>query len=126
MTLNDLKTGMIVKTREDNSYIVMRDFVDAGDILAGLSDSTEITNSYIKLSDYKQDMKHDGLSGLDIMSVYISYLHCIDIPKKLLWKREEYMEVTMSEIEEKFGCKVKIIEDKAIEQCNRRVNDETD
>lgn len=109
MTLNDLKTGMIVETRDGNSYIVMRDFVDSGDVLAGFSDSTDITNSYMELSDYKQDMKHDELSGLDIMSVYISYLHCIDIPKKLLWEREEYKEVTMQEIEEKFGCKVKIV-----------------
>ena len=111
MTLDDLKTGMMVTTRNGNSYIVMRDFVDSGDVLAGLSDSTEITNSYMELSDYKQDMKHDELSGLDIMSVYTSYLHCIDIPKKLLWKREEYKEVTMKEIEEMFGCKVKIVEE---------------
>ena len=54
-------------------------------------------------------MKHNQLLGLDIMSVYTSYLHCIDIPKKLLWQREEYKEVTMKEIEEIFGCKVKIV-----------------
>ena len=28
MTLNDLKTGMIVETRDGDSYIVMRDFID--------------------------------------------------------------------------------------------------
>ena len=33
MKLDDLKTGMIVTTREGNSYIVMMDFVDAGDIV---------------------------------------------------------------------------------------------
>lgn len=109
MKLDDLKTGMIVKTREGKCYIVMRDFVDVGDVLAGLSDSDDITNSYTELSDYKQDMKHNQLLGLDIMSVYTSYLHCIDIPKKLLWQREEYKEVTMKEIEEIFGCKVKIV-----------------
>ena len=31
--------------------------------------------------------------------------------RKLLWKREEIKEVTMAEVEEKFGCKVKIISD---------------
>ena len=109
MTLDDLKTGMIVTTRAGDSYIVMRDFIDSGDILVGLSDSDNITNSYTELSYYKQDMKHNLLPGLDIMSVYTSYLHCIDIPKKLLWEREEYTEVTMQEIEEMFGCKVKIV-----------------
>ena len=114
MKLDDLKTGMIVTTRNGDSHIVMRDFVDSGDILAGLSDSNDITNSYIELSYYKQDMKNNVLSGLDIMSVYTSYLHCIDIPKKLLWQREEYKEVTMKEIEEMFGCKVKIVEEDRI------------
>ena len=111
MTLNDLKTGMIVTTRNGNSYIVMRDFVDAGDVFAGLSDSAEITSSYTELSYYRQDMKHNQLPGLDIMSVYTSYLYGIDTPKKLLWKREEYREVTMKEIEEMFGCKIKIVEE---------------
>ena len=111
MTLNDLKTGMIVKTREGNSYIVMRDFIDEGDVLAGLSDSDNITNTWTNLSNYNQDMKHNQLPGMDIMSVYTSYLYCIDIQKKLLWKREEYKIVTMREIEEMFGCKVKIVKE---------------
>lgn len=111
MTLNDLKTGMIVKIRNGNSYIVMRDFIDEGDVLAGLSDSDNITNTWTSLSDYNKDMKHNQLPGIDIMSVYTSYLYGIDTPKKLLWKREEYKEVTMREIEEMFECKVKIVEE---------------
>lgn len=118
MKLDDLKTGMIVKTRNDNSHIVMRDFVDAGDILAGISDNDNITNSYIKLSEYKQDMKNNLLTDCDIMSVYTSYLHCMDIQKKLLWKREEYREVTMKELEEIFECKVKIVDE---DRLSRRV-----
>ena len=111
MRLNDLKNGMIVKTRKGNSYIVMRDFIDYGDVLAGLSDSDNITNTWTSLSEYNKDMKHNKLPGLDIMSVYTSYLYGIDTPKKLLWQREEYKEVTMKEIEEMFGCKVKIVEE---------------
>lgn len=118
MTLNDLKTGMIVKTRNDNSYIVMKDFVDVGDILAGISDNENITSSYTELSNYEQDLKHNQLPGLDIMSVYTSYLYGIDIPKKLLWKREEYREVTMKELEEIFECKVKIVDE---DKLSRRV-----
>lgn len=118
MKLDDLKTGMIVTTRDGDSHIVMRDFVDAGDILAGISDNDNITNSYIKLSEYKQDMKNNLLTDCDIMSVYTSYLHCMDIQKKLLWKREEYREVTMKELEEIFECKVKIVDE---DRLSRRV-----
>ena len=109
MKLDDLKTGMIVTTRNGDFHIVMRDFVDVGDILAGISDNDNITNSYIKLSYYKQDMKSNLLSDFDIMSVYTSYLRCMDIQKKLIWEREEYKEVTMKEIEEKFGCRIKLV-----------------
>lgn len=110
MKLDDLKTGMIVKTRDGDSYIVMRDFVDSGDILAGFSSDTDnITNSYIELRTYKQDMKNNVLQNFDIMSVYTSYLSCMDIQKKLIWQRKEYKEVTMKEIEEKFGCPIRIV-----------------
>ena len=111
MTLNDLKTGMIVTTRNGDSHIVMRDFGKVGDILAGLSDSDNILNSYIELSNYEQYLKHKKSPGCDIMSVYSSYPQGIDIARSLLWKREEYREVTMREIEEKFGCKIKIVEE---------------
>ena len=112
-TLDDLKTGMIATTRNGDSYIVMRDFGKVGDILAGLSDSDNILNSYIELSNYEQDLKHKKSRGCDIMSVYSSYPQSIDIARSLLWKRKEYKEVTMKEIEEMFGCKVKIVgEDK--------------
>ena len=111
MTLDELKTGMIVETRNGNSYIVMRDFIDDGDVLAGLSDSDNITNTWTSLSAYNKDMEHNLLPEIDIMSVYASYLYNIDKPEKLLWKREEYKEITMREIEEMFGCKVKIVEE---------------
>lgn len=110
MTLDDLKTGMIVKTRKGNSYIVMRDFIDYGDVLAGLSYSDNISNTWTSLLSYNQDMTHSSLPNIDIMSVYASSAYSVDTPTKLLWERKEYKEVTMKEIEEKFGCKVKIID----------------
>lgn len=118
MTLNDLKTGMIATTRNDNSYIVMRDFGEVGDILAGLSASDNILNSYIALRHYNQDMKHNQSPNLDIVSIYNSYPGDIDIPRSLLWKREEYREVTMRELEELFECKVKIVDE---DKLSRRV-----
>ena len=111
MTLNDLKTGMIVTIRDGNSYIVMRDFIDSGDVLAGLSCSNIISGTWISLSSYNQDMTHSAFPNLDIVNVYASSVYSADTPKKLLWERKEYKEVTMSDIEEKFGCKVKIVEE---------------
>lgn len=90
MTLNDLKTGMIVKTREGKYNIVMRDFIDDGDVLAGLSCSNIISGTWTSLSNYNQDMTHSGVPYLDIVSVYSSYLYSADTPKKLLWERKEY------------------------------------
>lgn len=109
MTLNDLKTGMIVKTREGKYHIIMRDFIDQGDILAGLSYDNRISNSWINLSKYNQDMTHSEIPSLDIVDVYASSVYSADTPTKLLWERKEYKEVTMQEIEEKFGGKVKIV-----------------
>lgn len=126
MTLKDLKTGMIVKIRNGEYHIIMRDFIDAGDVLAGLSCSNIISGTWTSLSNYNQDMTHPTRAFLDIVNVYASSVYSADTPTRLLWERNEYKEVTMKEIEEKFWCKVKIIEDKAIEQCNRRVNDDID
>ena len=126
MTLNDLKTGMIVTTRNGNSYIVMRDFLGDISVLAGISDNKTISRQWINMIWYEQDLTCTDISRLDIISVYSSDPCDIDVPKGLIWQRKEYKEVTMKEIEEKFGCKVKIIDDKEIEQCNRRVNDEID
>ena len=111
MTLNDLKTGMIVTTREGYSYIVMRDFIDDGDVLAGLSCNNKIADTWLSLSSYNQDMTVPKLPSLDIVNVYTSSVHSADTPKRLLWERKEYKEVTMKEIEEMFGCKVKIVEE---------------
>ena len=111
MTLDDLKTGMIVKTREGKYHIIMRDFIDQGDILAGLSYDNRISNSWTSLSKYNQDMTHSEIPSLDIVDVYASSVYSADTPTKLLWQRKEYKEVTLQEIEEKFGCKVKIIQE---------------
>ena len=111
MKLDDLKTGMIVETRNGSSHIVMRDFIDDGDVLAGLSFSDKISNTWTSLSNYNEDMTNSRFPHLDIMNVYASSVYSADTQTRLLWERKEYKEVTMKEIEEKFGCKVKIVED---------------
>ena len=109
MKLDELKTGMIVTVRTGDSYIVMRDFLGDISILTGISDNKTISRKWIKMSGYTQDLTCTKAPILDIMSVYSSDPCEIDIPRGLLWERKECKEVTMKEIEEKFGCKVKIV-----------------
>lgn len=110
MTLDDLKTGMMVMLKNGQFFIVMRDFIeDHNDIFAGLSNDVNIPNIYTHLSNYNNDMTSKRASWIDIMRVYQTYEGQIDIMSKLLWERKKYKEVTIKEIEEKFGCKVKII-----------------
>ena len=110
MTVDDLKTGMMVMLENGQFFIVMRDFIeDHNDIFAGLSNDVNIPNIYIHLSNYNNDMTSKTASWLDIMRVYQTYEGQIDIMSKLLWERKKYKEVTIKEIEEKFGCKVKIV-----------------
>lgn len=113
MTLKDLKSGMIVKERNGKYHIIMKDFFNGEDILAGISDSKDISNTWSRMSCYNQDMTffNSELHELDIVEVWKGSPYCIDVPEKLLWKREEYKVVTMKEIEEKFGCKVKIVQE---------------
>lgn len=111
MVKADLKTGDIVKLR-------------SGDICICLGDTITWPNrcTSFKLSRYTDDLKHCEASKYDIMyvrhqppislrdleSVFSGMRHlCWD------WEREEVKEVTMAEIEEKFGCKVKIVKERS-------------
>ena len=132
MTLDDLKTGMMVMLENGQFFIVMRDFIeDHNDIFAGLSNDVNIPNIYIHLSNYNNDMTSKTASWLDIMRVYQTYEGQIDIMSKLLWERKKYKEVTIKEIEEKFGCKVKIVGNKEQHNdgwipCSERLPEEHD
>lgn len=111
MTLNDLETGMIVTLRDGSSHIVMRDFMGQKGILTGVGGMSELlSGGSIDLINYNQNMEHNVSYHCDIMEVYETYGCAIDVKQELLWKRDEYKEVTMSDIEKKFRCKVKIID----------------
>lgn len=93
MTLNDLKTGMIVKTRDGDSHIVMRNYLGRSDILAGLSDSNSISKKWNHLFTYNEDMTHQNYSEMDIMEVYDSQPYRIDNIRHLIWERKEHNDV---------------------------------
>ena len=107
-TKSDLKNRMVVEDRKGRLKI----YID--DILLG-------DKTYSLIGDYNEDLMYGkrSFSELDIVKVYeqvrvCCYLYGDNLSNlSLIWQREEEVkEVTMAEIEEKFGCKVKIINDK--------------
>lgn len=112
MKLNDLQTGMVVVLRNEEPYIVSRNCAFHSDVLAGYKNFWELWNTQIDFNRYNEDMTFKGknMELFDIMRIYEESRDSIPFSKgKLLWQREEYKEVTMKEIEEKYGCKVKIV-----------------
>lgn len=103
MTLNDLKDGMVVKTREG-----MLGMVHGARIL--------FEKSHTDLNEYKMDLtRDDEYNRLDIIAIYRS-----DRPTSLntffrvdnlieLWERAPEVEMTVAQIEEKLGYRIKII-----------------
>lgn len=106
-TKADLKDGMIVETRLGERKLVL------GSQLVG-------ARTYGDLSNYAETLLHKDTfySDLDILKVYdhSPYYTFYDILHgcclTLLWERPEVKEVTMAEIEEKFGCRVKIVKER--------------
>jgi len=122
MKKSDLKTGMMVVTRDGDEYMVM-----LGVSYAGLtSDSCDVIVSkdgWIPLCNYSDDLnlKEDGMPEFNIVAVYLplraASLWRKDIAKdrswKCVWKREEPpVEMTVAEIEKKLGIRnLKIIKE---------------
>lgn len=124
MKLDDLQTGMVVVLRNEEPYIVSRNCAFHSDVLAGYKNFWELWNTQIDFDRYKEDMTFKGkdMELFDIMRIYEESKDSIPFSKgKLLWQREEYKEVTMKEIEEKFGCKVKIVGGKDEKIQNRKI-----
>ena len=127
MKLSELKTGMIVTTREGVEYVVFKDAVCKNPEYCGTVFVNKKCFSWHEIKNFKEDMTYEsGWGGdykkYDIVKVEIpshpySYmdLNYEEIKRKVIWEREEIKEVTMAEIEKKFGCKVKIVKEKANE-----------
>ena len=113
MEPKDLKTGMFVICRNDELRLVLG------------SNLIALTKGGIPISDYTNSMRNTSDDNIDIIKVYeephkhrlaaglIIWMTGKHILKytKLLWERESTLEVTMDDIEKKYGCKVKIVKD---------------
>lgn len=127
MKKSDLKTGMIVELQNGYKCVVYKDICEticscsknSKDVIL-IIDADDHLYLWVDLKDYTDDMieidEHSG--DFDIMKVFIPYhpYSFMDIEHeedkmKLIWEREEPVkEITMKELEEHFGCRVKIIE----------------
>jgi len=131
MTIKDLKTGMFVVCRDDTLRLVLRN------TLISLNGGGGVT-----VDDYENNMEHLGQSAYDIMEVYAEP-QCVYLGAnltfwmthkrilehaELLWKRKHILEVTMDDIEEKYGCKVKVISTvkKSFANCTQMTGEQDD
>lgn len=101
MKKSDLKNRMVVECRNGNKYMV-------------IDDKLISTTGFMRLSDYKTDLSLKDIScnELDIMKVYKEIdIFDFDIAYNIIWERIEVKEVTMADVEKKFGCKIKIVKE---------------
>ena len=122
MKLSNLKTGMIVRYRNGELRLVLRDVSNfEGDSIVGRF-------SWNTLSNYNEDMKCKIYNSreLDIvevyepLSVFISITDIFESKKfnvdninlyTCIWEEEKPVEITINEIEEILGYKIKVIEE---------------
>lgn len=116
MTLSELKTGMIV-TRRDGKELVVFKFINTDNCFYDCIFVNASENSWYNANEYfLDDLRHNSDSMWDIVKVETSphpyalmnvKYHKSD--RGILWEEKNIKEVTMAEIEAKFGCKVKIV-----------------
>lgn len=91
--LKDLKTGMIVETRECDCYLVLLDTVK-GDVLVSMSNDGEFKKGFVFLSEYSDNLTlkdgwHQGV--FDITKVFQTQVNDHDLFKKqrytTIWER---------------------------------------
>ncbi len=99
-TKADLRNRMVLERRDGIRYLVIDDVLMRN-------------RCHSMLSDYDDNLIEIKTQNprLDIVRVYDEILNYeyLDYTTHLLWERDACKEVTMAEIEQKFGCKVKIV-----------------
>lgn len=99
MKKSDLKNRMVLELRNGNRFIVIDDLALGEKV-------------FIDLNSYTDNLRetHVGFENLDVMKVYdkVRTFRRLKNDERwsldLIWQRSDIKEVTMSEIEEKFGC----------------------
>lgn len=109
MELKDLKTGMVVETRDGTKYLI----VNQDGKLCGIG-----MNCYMSLDGrypHKSDMTWPDDSDLDIMKVFKPALRKFSImlsdERNCIWNREKVRKMTASEICKELGYEVEIVKE---------------
>lgn len=105
MKKSDLKSGMVVKTREDEILLVVE--VKGVRTLIG-------RNAWNPMRRYDDDLKHDNYEELDIMEVYdpepSAFASMVNLSnKKPIWVRRKKQKMTVREIEKELGYEIEIV-----------------
>lgn len=100
---SDLKNRMVVKLRDGRAGVIFGNYIMTA-------------SSIIFIHHYNDDLTMSCSKDIDIVQVFdhLDFSSVLD-NSVLIWDRqdeEDTKEVTMAEIEEKFGCKVKIVKEK--------------
>lgn len=118
MKRSDLRTGMVVYTRDKKRGMIFRNICTDG-----MSNGRDIivfnNGTWSLLSDYDDDLTCPDRNCLDIIKVkaintslelaqLLHDVHC----DKTLWERKEARKMTVAEIEIALGYKVEIISEK--------------
>ena len=99
MKKSDLRTGMLVKTREGNFALVMLN-TEYEDCLVSDGESEERT--WCMLDSYNEDLQKEGMYVGDIVEVYSSKSSNKDrgsfstLHRSLIWKRKETVQVKLN------------------------------
>ena len=108
-TKSDLEVGMLVETKDGCKGIVCNREVADNYFIAfqsGAIDLRWFDDNLNKMSD--DDDKIMKVYGLPLHETSIDDMLNVDY-RVLIWERKEVKEVTMEEIEEIYGCKIKIV-----------------
>lgn len=111
MTLDDLKTGMIITTKSGLEYLVLRNDKDFVAVRKG---------GWISLKDYSSDLTYhtvwDDDHGWDIVKVecFDRWARILDFEnnpkdKGVLWNEPDKVKLTLAEIESRLGYKIEIV-----------------
>lgn len=119
MTLDDLKTGMIVTLRNGREFTVIRKMAnswrESNDIL--VYSTTKGDHGWLLFKDYGKDMRYmSGDNSWDIVKVEtpVHPFGFMDVDyrryeRNLIWKEIPAVRLTRAEIEARLGYKIEIV-----------------
>ena len=106
-TIDDLKSGMIIETRSEEKYLVIKDCeFYGGDKGIAFVNAT----GFNKSNSYNKDLTCKKMKSYDIMKVY--YDDCVNggtysmKNQPLIWQRKEKQQFTKAQIAEKLGLSI--------------------